>query len=347
MLSKRISVVAIVLLVLAALSIQGVVAQNSGDLGSESNPIQVYFVPSGDAAVITSGGQVLADALKQATGLNFKVFVPTSYAATIEGMCAAPDTSIGFIPAAGYVLANQRCGVEVALAAVRNGWNVYWSQYIVQRDSDIYTFGDLAGKKWAYGDVASTSGYIVPEVELKAAGIEPGDTVQTGGHPQTVLAVYNGDADFGTTYYSPPLMPEGHAAWGIGDLPEPFDISLDQPRVSDDGKNLFAGDIQVLDARAAVISTAPDVLQKVRILRISAPIPNDTLSFGPNFPSDLRQQIIDALSAFSKTPDWATSIGDTKFYGWSGIAPITDAAYDSVRQRIQILGLTETDILGG
>jgi phosphonate transport system substrate-binding protein len=335
----------LLLCVVLGISVSAVAAQ-SGDLGSEANPIEVYFVPSVEAGIITKGGEVMADALKKATGLNFKVSVPTSYAATVEAMCAAPDKSIGFIPAAGYVIANKRCGVEVAAAAVRNGWSVYWTAYIVRRDSDIYTFGDLKGKKWGYPDAASTSGYIAPLVELKAAGIEPGEGVATGGHNQTVLAVYNGDVDFGTTFYSPPLMPEGHAAWQIGDLPEPYDLSVSEPSVVKNGDKtaLFVGGLQILDARANVRDTAPDVIQKVRILRLSAPIPNDTLSFGPQFPADIRQKIMDALFAFAKTDEWKTSIGSNDFYGWSGIEAITDAAYEPVRQRFDILGLTEEDI---
>ncbi len=62
----------------------------AGELGSVEKPIQVLFVLSVDAGVIVSGGEVMANALKQATGLNFEVSVPTSYAATIEAMCAAP-----------------------------------------------------------------------------------------------------------------------------------------------------------------------------------------------------------------------------------------------------------------
>ncbi len=330
----------IAILVLASLLSVQVAVMQSSDLGTDANPIQVYFVPSVEAQTITTGGEVMAQALEQATGLKFKVFVPTSYAATVEAMCAAPDKSIGFIPAAGYVIANQKCGVEVAEAAVRNGFNVYWAAYIVKRDAPIYTFGDLAGKKWGYPDAASTSGFVVPSVEMKAAGIVPGDSVATGGHPQTVLAVYNGDVDFGTVYFSPPLTPG--APWTIGDLPEPYDLGLDESFVKE--KKLFVGDLQIIDARSAVIDTAPDVVNKVRILRISAAIPNDTLSFGPQFPADLKDKIVAALEAFSKTDAWKTSIGDTKFYGWTGIAPITDAAYDPVRQRLQILGLTENDI---
>jgi polar amino acid transport system substrate-binding protein len=93
-------------------------------LGTEGNPIKVLFVPSVDAQVIVSGGEIMADALHEATGYYFEVSVPTSYAATIEEMCAAPDSTMGFIPGLGYVLANQLCGVDVAFKAVRFGYSV-------------------------------------------------------------------------------------------------------------------------------------------------------------------------------------------------------------------------------
>lgn len=340
---KKLAVL-VLLALLAALSLSIVQAQE-GDLGSEGNPIQVYFVPSVEAGVITTGGEVMAAALEEATGLQFEVFVPTSYAATIEAMCASPGNSMGFIPAAGYVIANNRCGVEVSAAAVRRGWPVYWAAYIVRRDSGIYTFNDLAGKTWAYPDAGSTSGYIFPSVELAIAGIETGDTVETGGHNQTVQAVYNGEADFGTTFYSPPAL-EGHGAWSMGDNPEPYDLTVEEAFIGDDG-NLYVGDAQILDARANIRETSPDVIEQVRILRLSAPIPNDTLSFGPEFPPELRQQIIDALIEFSTTEEWAQSIGNEDFYGWSSIATIDDATYDIIRQQFEVLGLTEDDVFGG
>ena len=105
------------------------------DIGTADHPIKVLFVPSVDAGVIVSGGDVMAKALKDATGLEFAVAVPTSYAATVEAMCASPTDTIGFIPALGYVIANQKCGVEVGAAALRYGWSVYWAQFLVPRDS--------------------------------------------------------------------------------------------------------------------------------------------------------------------------------------------------------------------
>ena len=58
------------------------------ELGTPERPIQVLFVPSVDAQVIVSGGEIMREALEEATGLSFEVKVPTSYAATIEEMCA-------------------------------------------------------------------------------------------------------------------------------------------------------------------------------------------------------------------------------------------------------------------
>ena len=79
-------------------------------------------------------------------------------------------------------------------------------------------------------------------------------------------------------------------------------------------------------------------MQKVRILAISQAIPNDTLSFGPEFPADLRSQIEQALLAFAETDAWDSSIGSADFYGWSGIAPAEDAEYDIVREMVAATG---------
>jgi len=316
-------------------------------IGSADHPIKVLFVPSVDANIITTGGQVMADALNKATGLNFEVTVPTSYAATIEEICASPDDTMAFIPGLGYAIASQQCGVDVAFKAVRFGYPVYWTEYIVPRDSAFKTLADLNGKKWGYGDQASTSGYMVPTVELAAAGVTPGEQVQTGGHNQTVTAVYNGEVDFGTTFYSVPLNPDGKPVFSYDDFlagkvtPDMYELPDDVIKdcaPSADGKQLLCDGWRVLDARANIRTEAPDVMQKVRILAVSQAIPNDTLSFGPDFPADVRSKIQDALVAFSKTEDWGKSIGSADFYGWSGIAPATDSEYDLVRAMVQATG---------
>jgi phosphonate transport system substrate-binding protein len=324
-----------------ATQIMAAQAPEAGSLGSPENPIQVLFVPSVDAGMIVSGGEVMANALNRATGLNFEVSVPTSYAATIEAICAAPDRTIAFIPALGYVLANNRCGVDVGAAAVRFGLSWYTMQYLVQRDSPYQTLQDLAGKKWAVPDRGSTSGFLYPSVEFQTAGIQPGEVVEAGGHPGAVLAVYNGEVDFGTSFFSPPLT---DPAWQYGDNPEPFDPAA--VTVNEEG-DAYAGDVRVLDARITTMETAPDIFQKVRILKLGDKIPNDTLSFGPDFPEDLRQRIISAMVVFAGSEECLESICNQDFYGWTGLEPVPDSAYDPVRRLIDVLGYTEEDIFGG
>jgi phosphonate transport system substrate-binding protein len=323
------------------------------EVGTPEHPIKVLFVPSVDANVIVTGGELMADALNKATGLTFEVSVPTSYAATIEEMCASPSDTMAFIPGLGYALASQLCGVDVAFKAVRFGYPVYWAEFIVPRDSDIKTLEDLNGKKWGYGDVGSTSGYMVPLVMFQEKGIKPGEEVQTGGHNQTVTAVYNGEVDFGTVFYSVPLKPDGEPAFTYQDFVDgkvtddmyevPADV-IDKCAPDAEGKKLLCDGWRILDARANVRAEAPDVVQKVRILAVSPAIPNDTLSFSPEFPADVRAKIEQALVEFAKTDAWAESIGNNDFYGWTGIEPATDAEYDFIRQMVEATGLKLEDL---
>jgi phosphonate transport system substrate-binding protein len=311
-------------------------------LGSEEHPIKVLFVPSVDAAVIVAGGEVMAEALNEATGLFFEVSVPTSYAATIEEICASPADTIAFIPAQGYVLANQLCGVDVSMKAIRRGWGVYWTEFIVRRDSGIESLADLNGLSWAYPDAGSTSGYLAPLVFMKQEGIEVGETVEAGGHPQVVNAVLNGEADFGTTFFSPFAVPEGVEAWDIGDEPDiPADL-IETCAPNEEG--LFCEGYRVLDARANVREEAPDIVQQVKILGLTSAIPNDTLSFGPDFPADVRAQIEEAILAFAETDAWVESIGNEDFYGWSGVEPAADSEYDLIRAMVEEAGISLEDL---
>lgn len=305
--------------------------------GCFETPIKVLFVPSVDVDFMISGGGLIEQALNEATGLFFEVSVPTSYAATIEEMCASPDDTIGFIPAMGYALANQLCGVEPGLASVRYGWNVYWTAFMVARDSDYQTLADLEGATWAYPDAGSTSGYLYPAAMFDDLGVTIGDMVEAGGHPQAVKAVYNGEADVGTAYFSAPLLPEGD--WGADDPPDIPDELIEECGLNDEGK-LYCGGYRVLDARAAISEEAPDVVQKVRILALSGEIPNDTMSFGPDFPVDLKQQIMDAIVAYVASEACEETLCNEKFYDWSDAAPIFDENFDGVRLLMEAQGIS-------
>jgi len=318
-------------------------AEPTSDIGTADNPIKVLFVPSVDAAEIVAGGEQLAGVLNEATSLEFEVSVPTSYAATIEEMCASPGNTMGFIPGLGYVLANQLCGVEVAAKAVRFGYDWYAAMLMVERDSELQSVEELAGLKWAYPDPGSTSGYMYPLYMLQQAGVELGETLEAGSHDGAVRAIYNGEADFGTAFYSPPRVDGVAIEWLPGDPPDVPEDLLAECNITDDGGTIMCGNFEPRDARRNLREEAPDVMQKVRILDVTTKIPNDTISFGPEFPADLRDSIVAALFAFAESdPEGFATAMDP--YSWTGINVAIDEDYDPIRVAVEAAGFTLEDL---
>jgi ABC-type phosphate/phosphonate transport system substrate-binding protein len=76
-------------------------------------------------------------------------------------------------------------------------------------------------------------------------------------------------------------------------------------------------------------------------------IPNDTVSFGPEFPLNMANQIINAVIDFTASEACATSICSQDFYSWTGLEAVTDSFYDPVRDAMNFLGISEDDVLGG
>ncbi len=173
------------------------------ELGTEENPIVMSFVPSGDTQDIIASGDTLAQMLSERTDLVVKANVGTDFSSVREAMCA-DQAHIGWLNTFNYVLANEQCGVDAALATSRFGATTYAGQIIVRADSGITTLEDLKGKVMCWVDPASTSGYIIPRIMLAAEGINPdtdfSQTIEAGSHNNVVTQVYNGDCDAGATF---------------------------------------------------------------------------------------------------------------------------------------------------
>ncbi|MGC9397847.1 MAG: phosphate/phosphite/phosphonate ABC transporter substrate-binding protein [Anaerolineae bacterium] len=190
------------LMVTAALVLS---ACGSAELGTEENPIVWAFVPSGETQTVVAGAEELSSLLTEETGLYFDVLVTTEYAGAVEAMCAdPPEAHMGSLNTFSYILANERCGVEAELVAVRYGSPTYNGQIVANVESGIQSIEDLKGATFCRPDPLSTSGWIIPMLTMRANGIDPdtdlAEVVDAGSHDAVVAAVYSGDCDAGATY---------------------------------------------------------------------------------------------------------------------------------------------------
>ncbi len=175
------------------------------EIGTDENPIIWAFVPSGEMDQVVVGAGELGDLLFEQSGLVIDTLVATDYAGVIEAMCAEEaKAQIGSLATFSYLLANEKCGVEAELVAVRYGSATYKGQIFVRNDSGITELAQLADKTFCRPDPLSTSGWIVPSIQLRAAGVDPAtdlaEIVDAGGHSASVAGVYNGDCDAGASY---------------------------------------------------------------------------------------------------------------------------------------------------
>jgi len=111
----------------------------------------------------------------------------------------------------------------------------------VRADSGITSIEELAGKTFCRPDPLSTSGWIIPSITLKAAGIDPdtdlAQVVDAGSHDAAIAGVYNGDCDAGSSYVDARSRIEEDYP-DVMDVIQVIEISADIPN---DGVQFVAG----------------------------------------------------------------------------------------------------------
>jgi phosphonate transport system substrate-binding protein len=174
-------------------------------LGSEENPIIWSFVPSGEMQRVSAGAQEVADLLHDKTGLYFKTSVATEYVGVIEALKSKPpEAHMTSLATFAYITAADMGVCEAVLVSSRFGSAFYNGQIIAGAKTGIKKISDLKGRTFARPDPLSTSGWIIPSIVMKAAGINPEtdlkEIVDAGSHDAVAAAVYSGDVDAGATY---------------------------------------------------------------------------------------------------------------------------------------------------
>jgi len=303
---------------------------------SPDNPIYMLLVPSTEGATVEEVGTAIAEAIYNLTGLYIVASLQADYTAMIESFAASEGDTFGLPTTDQYIRIFERTGGDVSprLGSERYGYAWYYASLYAHRDSGFTTLEDLDGKIWIYNDTGSTSGYVFPNMIFEREGIEFANVVTSGGHTNSMVALIEGQGDFCTGYGSAPAPPAGcDLKWDFGDDPEMW---LWDRWNNDLFRPEFRG--TCLDLRRAVKSTYDfdTVLRDIAVIWNIGPIPNDCLAFGPDFPVDIADRIVEAIKIHIATEEGAALWGDSNFYEWTAVADIDDSFYDGYRE---ILGL--------
>jgi len=155
------------------------------------------MIPTTDPGKIVRESQPFVDYLEQKTGARVELTVPTNYAAVVEAF-ANNRVDIAYFGGFTYVQASARAGAIPLVQRERD--QAFHSLFITQPDSPIRALGDLNGHSFAFGDVNSTSGHLMPAYYMRQKGVPRAvidNAIYTGAHDATALAVANKKLDAG------------------------------------------------------------------------------------------------------------------------------------------------------
>lgn len=175
-----------------------------------AEPVRLGFQPQGSAVKMVGKWQPFADHLAGAIGHPVEIVVRKSYREVAEAL-ARGEIDVCLTGSFLYVQARAEMGIVPLVKRVIGGHSTYSSLIVVRRDSGIATLDDLRGKRFAFTDLDSTTGYLLPVSHLLRLGF-PGpqaffsEVIFTGNHDSALLAVHTGAADaaaFSTTRWRP------------------------------------------------------------------------------------------------------------------------------------------------
>lgn len=96
-----------------------------------------------------------------------------------------------------------------------------------------------------------------------------------------------------------------------------------------------------VDARSSVEEDIPDVKDQVLVIRESAPIPNDGVSFATQVPEDVRENVVAALLDIAATEEGAAAL--ESLYEIGGLEVVDDTFYDTFRVDLDASGYSIED----
>lgn len=167
----------------------------------------IGVIPAQGSNQMQLGADKLASLLTEKLGYNVRAEVYPDYNGVVEAM-GAGKVQMAYLGPLTYVEAHERYDVKAIVTQLIAGKPFYYSYLIAPADSAYNSLDDVVKHakniRFAFGDISSTSGSLIPGIALKKAGVFKTQqehafksVTYTGDHTATALAIQNKMQDVG------------------------------------------------------------------------------------------------------------------------------------------------------
>lgn len=168
---------------------------------AETKKFNMVFVPASEKGD-ESDYKSLISIVEKLTGFEINTIKVTDYNAAVEAMRAG-RADIAWYGGKTYIKAAEIADAEAFAAGVRPGEKNanYFAYFVVKNDSKIKKFSDIKGKVLSLNTIGSTSGDLIPQVELTKINLSTTNkdhfknVFYAGSHDACLLAVLNNQSD--------------------------------------------------------------------------------------------------------------------------------------------------------
>lgn len=194
-------------LVLSLNSMSALGVDNASDkMNLPSLVLTIGLIPSDDMQAMLKAFEPTQKYLETTLNMKVQTFLATNYTSVIDAM-HSKKVDVAYFGPLSYVLAAKQANAEAIVAGGAPDGKIhsYYSYIVANNNSGLKSVDSLkknASKtSFAWVDVDSTSGYLVPRGYLISIGINPEQDFKTftfeGGSDAVGLAVESGKVDAG------------------------------------------------------------------------------------------------------------------------------------------------------
>jgi len=168
--------------------------------GYVPHSLSIGLTPAFGKQTMLDSLRPLADYLSTQLKRPVHLRVSSSYEESLQQISKGEVHAAIFTPVI-YVKARRTLPIVPVASPTGPGLATYMGYIVVHRSSEYETIDDLKGKRIAWVDPSSTSGYLFPYLTLTRIGVDPASffsqEVFTGTHYNVIRAVINGEVETG------------------------------------------------------------------------------------------------------------------------------------------------------